>query len=263
GFFVKTNRVLGGTIHFYPDSKVHGDVARYKGKGELIPLVRLKIEGSKMSDGTVLRFDEKATATFDSEFDAYKFSTTGTAVSLWTFMGSVNYSINSISFPDTVTEIPLGMNAIESGTFKLTATQLQGLENYDVFLVDKTSGTTTNLKNNASINFTASEGMVTNRFVIKIINISTGIENPVIPESVFNIYSSKDFVNIQTLSDKWDGKSGSVDLIDMTGKTVRKINNSEFWKNSLIQIPSAGYKGMYFVQLQSGLMKYVGKVMIK
>jgi autotransporter-associated beta strand protein len=263
GFFVKTNRVAGGTIYFYPESRVHGDVARYKGKGELIPLVRLKIEGSKMSDGTVLRFDEKATATFDSEFDAYKFSTTGTAVSLWTFMGSVNYSINSIAFPDTVTEIPVGMNAIESGTFKLTATQLQGLENYDVFLVDKTTGTATNLKKTATINIAASEGTVTDRFVIKIINISTGVENPLIPESAFNIYASKDFVNIQTLSDKWDGKSGSVDLIDMTGKTVRKINNSEFWKNSLIQIPSAGYKGMYFVKLQSGLMKYVGKVMIK
>ena len=262
GFFVKTNQ-SGLSLTLPESARVHNFHSRYKGEAENIPLIRLKFESKEASDETVIRFDEKANISFDSDFDAYKLGKTGTDASLWTTIGKVIYSINGIPFPETETEIPVGMNAIESGTFKLTATQLQGLNNYDVFLVDKTSGTTTNLKNNTSINFTASEGMVTDRFVIKIINISTGVENPVIPESVFNIYSSKDFINIQTLSDKWEGESGSVTLIDITGKTIRKINNSEFWKNSMIQIPSAGYKGMYFVQLQSGLMKYVGKVMIK
>jgi hypothetical protein len=262
GFFVKAN-VSGISVDITAFTKVHGNHNRYKGDGETIPLIRLKIENQKVSDEAVIYFNEKAQKAFDSEFDAYKFSTTGGALSVWTIIGPVDYSINGIPFPDTVTEIPVGMNAIESGTFKLTATQLQGLENYDVFLVDKTSGTTTNLKTNPSINFTASEGIVTDRFVIKIINISTGVENPVTPESVFNIYSSKDFVNIQTLSDKWDGKSGSVDLIDMTGKTIRKIGNAEFSKISLIQIPANGFKGIYFVKMQSGLMRHVGKVMIK
>ena len=58
------------------------------------------------------------------------------------------------------------------------------------------------------------------------------------------------------------GKSGSVDLIDMSGKTIRKIDNIEFWKNSLIQIPATGYKGLFFVKMQSGLMRHVEKVMI-
>jgi hypothetical protein len=140
---------------------------------------------------------------------------------------------------------------------------LQGIENYNVFLTDKTTGRTINLKSNPSLIFTSSEGMTSDRFVIKITNISSGIKSSEIPETIFNIYSSKDFINIQTLSDKWDGKTGSIDLIDMTGKTINKNNNLEFWKNSLIQIPTTGYKGIYFVKLQSGLLRYVGKVMIK
>jgi hypothetical protein len=261
GFFVKANQP-SRNITFNPINRIHTGQNRFKGEGEIIPLLRLKIEGLNMSDEAVIRFNEKAKTTFDEEFDAYKFSTTGTAVSLWTFIGPVNYSINSIPFPEIKTEIPVGMNAIESGTFKLTATQLQGLDNYNIYLIDKLTGNTTDLKITPSINFAASDGMVTDRFVIKVINILTGIENPVISKSVFNIYSSKDFVNIQTLSDEWDGKSGSVDLIDMTGRTIRKIDNEEFSKNSLIRIPVTGYSGIYFVKVQSGFMRYVGKVMI-
>jgi N-acetylneuraminic acid mutarotase len=261
GFFVKANE-SGSTVTMFASAKANSFHERYKGFND-IPLIRLKVENPIASDETVIRFDEKAKSSFDSEFDAYKFSKTGTAVSLWTTIGTVSYSINSIPFPEAVTEVPVGENISASGSYKLSA-QLQNIDSYSVFLVDKTSGTTIDLRKNSSINFIASEGMVTDRFIIRIVNNSTtGIENPVKTERLFNIYSSKDFVNIQTLSDEWDGKPGSVDLIDITGRTVRQINNAEFWKNSLIQIPVTGYKGIYFVKLQSGLMRHVGKVFIK
>ena len=121
-------------------------------------------------------------------------------------------------------------------------------------------GTTTNLRTNPTINFSASKEMLADRFLVKI--VFNPKENPVTQGSIFNVYFSKDFVNIQTLSDMWDGLSGSVDLIDLSGKTIWKIENIEFWKNSLIQIPATGYQGLLFVKMQSGLMRHVEKVMI-
>lgn len=262
GFFVKANQ-SGISLTLPVSARVHNFHSRYKGEAGTIPLIRLKIENNTRSDETVIRFDEKANITYDSEFDAYKFSKTGTYVSLWTTTGTVSYSINGIPFPEKETEIPVGLNISEPGSFKLTASQLQGIENYSVFLTDKTTGLTINLKSNPSLSFTSSEGMISDRFVIKVTNISTDIESSEISETIFNIYSSNDFINIQTLSDEWDGKTGSIDLIDITGKTILKNNNLEFWKNSLIQIPATGFKGIYFVKVQSGLMRFVGKVMIR
>ena len=177
--------------------------------------------------------------------------------------GNVVYSINSIPFPETETEVPVGVKISESGTYKLTTSQLQGIDNYNVYLTDKSTGITLNLKNTPALSFNASEGMYSDRFVIKITNISTAGENPTASETNFNIYSSNDLINIQTLSDDWDGKAGSVGLIDISGREIKRIDNTEFWKNSLIQIPAAGLRGIYFVKMQSGLMRYVGKVMIR
>ena len=97
----------------------------------------------------------------------------------------------------------------------------------------------------------------------KINDLTTSVEDPHISESIFNIYSANDFVYIQTLSAEWEGKSGSVDLIDISGRIVRKIDSAQFWKNSPIQIPSSALRGIYIVKIQSGVKRCVGKVMIK
>jgi hypothetical protein len=257
GFFVKANQE-NCNVTFSPNDRLHSDVNRYK-SSTIIPLIRLKIEGQKANNETVIRFNEKATEAFDSKYDAYKFTKSGSSVSLWTSIGSVSYSINSIPLPETESEVPLAINTSKSESLKLTATELQGLDNYNIYLIDKILGTSTNLKSNQKVIFTASEGMLEDRFLVKIVYNPPEIENP---DSQFNVYFSNNFVNIQTLSDKWDGKSGSVDLIEISGKTITKIENIEFWKNSLLQIPATGLKGLFFVRIQSGLMRQVEKVMI-
>jgi len=258
GFFVKANQESCG-VTFSPDNRIHGNVNRYKSQ-TIIPLVRLKIENKAANDETVIRFNNEATFAFDSKFDAYKFSKSGSSINVWTSIESVSYSINSIPLTKPETEVPISLNTNNSGSFKLTATELQGLENYNVYLIDKNSGTITNLASNPSVIFSASEGIVENRFSVKIVyNPKT---NPAAQESVFNVYFSNDLVNIQLLSDKWDGKSGTVDLIDMGGKTVMKIDNIEFWRHSPIRIPAKELKGLFFVKIQSGIMRDVEKVMI-
>jgi autotransporter-associated beta strand protein len=262
GFFVKAN-AANQYIYFYSADRRHSAQNRYKGEAESIPLIRLKLGNEVVSDETAIRFDKSANLEFDHNLDAYKFSKTGTKVSLWSNSDKISYSINSIPYPETEIEIPLGINVSEDGSFKLNATQIEDLGDYGIFLTDKTTGTSVNLRTSPEFSFSASAGINENRFVIKIINLTTNVENPGISTDKFNIYSTNGFINIQTLSEEWNGKNGSVGIVDITGRIISLDNNMEFWKNSLIQIPAERLRGVYFIKIESGLMKHIGKVMIR
>jgi hypothetical protein len=95
------------------------------------------------------------------------------------------------------------------------------------------------------------------------VDLSTGLKDIVIPQMEFNIYLSGYAINIKPLNDNWDGKVGSVSLINIIGTKVSSLQNTEFYKNSIIQINAPSVKGIYIVEIKSGNMRYVGKVMIR
>jgi len=263
GFFTKTNS-SGNTITLPAAARTHSNIhARYKGK-TIIPLVRLSIfEDTVSKDETVVRFDEQAKSELDNDFDAVKMFISSTRTQIWSSIGGVNYAINGLPFPDTLMEVPVTVN-ITDGTIPHTikATQIQGLDKYDVFLFDNVINDSVNLGLNPDVIFSASKGTITGRFILKFY-LKTGIENPVITRKKFNIYPAYSQINIQTLADEWDGKTGSVRVYDITGKTVSNLQNTEFWKNSITQVEAPASKGIYIVELRSGMMRYVGKVIIR
>ena len=262
GFFVKTYST-GNTITLPAGARVNGSIhARYKGS-TIIPLVRLSLTEGAISDETVVRFDETAKTGLDYDFDALKMFVSTTNTQIYSALNGTNYSINGQPFPENSIEIPIIVNLTTDGNHSISTTQLQGLDNYPVTLTDKTTGFTADLKTTPTLSFSASTGTIADRFVLKIGKVLTGIENPVVSKNTFNIYSANNMINIQTLSDQWDGKLGSVNVLDLTGKTVSNLNNSEFSKNSLTQVAAPVTKGIYIVELKSGIMRYVGKVIIR
>jgi hypothetical protein len=262
GFFVKTNSA-GNSISLASGARSQGTIhGRYKG-ASVIPLVRLALAEGTLSDETVVRFDPLAKTGLDYDFDALKMFVSTTSTQIYSALGGTDYSINGQPFPDTLIAIPVVVNLTIDGNHNITVPQLQGLDNYDVTLTDKTTGFIANLKTTPTFSFSASAGTIADRFVLKISKIVTGIENPVVSKNTFNIYPANGMINIQTLSDVWEGKSGSVKVMDLTGKTVGDMNNAEFSKNSLVQITAPGAKGMYMVEIRSGIMRYVGKIMIR
>jgi hypothetical protein len=262
GFFVKTSSA-GNSITLAAGARSQGTIhARYKGSS-IIPLVRLSLTEGSLSDETVVRFDPLAKTNLDYDFDALKMFISTTSTQIYSALGGTDYSINGQPFPDTLIAIPVVVNLTIDGNHNITVPQLQGLDNYDVTLTDKTTGFTANLKTTPTLSFSASAGTIADRFVLKISKIVTGIENPVVSKNTFNIYPANSMINIQTLSDEWEGKSGSVKVMDLTGKTVGDLNNAEFSKNSLVQVAAPGAKGMYMVEIRSGIMRYVGKIMIR
>jgi len=95
------------------------------------------------------------------------------------------------------------------------------------------------------------------------VNLPTGLENPIISQNRFNIYPSNNQINIQPLADEWDGKTGSVTVLSITGITVSTLQKTEFRKNSLIRVDAPAVRGIYIVELKSGAIRYVGKVVIR
>ena len=184
-------------------------------------------------------------------------------MSLWTRLNGIDYAINAIPYPETSIDIPVGMHAENAGTFSLRSNELNGLENYSVTLKDKMTNTVTDLKKGEKLTFSTTAGEFEDRFVLTISNLTTGSEEIKLPENQFNIYALNGILNINPLSDEWNGKQGSVRIADLMGKSIFDNRNVEFWKNSLIQLPVQGAKGIYFVEISSGVMRYVGKVMIK
>jgi hypothetical protein len=263
GFFTKTYST-GNTITIPAGARVQGNIhSRYKGSSSIIPLVRLSLTETALSDETVVRFDAAAKSGLDYDFDALKMFLSPDILSIYSSSAGSNFAINGLPFPDTFVEIPVVVNLTATGNHTITATQLQGLDNYDVTLTDNTTLFTADLKTTPVVTFSAAAGTIADRFILKIGTIATGIENPAGSKNIFNIYPSNNFINIQTISDAWDGKSGSLRVLDLTGKTVTDLNKSEFRKNSLIQVASPVAKGIYVVEMKSGVMRYVGKVVIK
>jgi len=262
GFFTKTY-ATGNSITIPAAARTHDNIhARYKGKS-LIPLVRLSVTESVIpNDETVVRFDEEAKSYFDYDFDAVKmFPSSKTTI--YTSLDGTNYAINGLPFPETVVEIPVVVNMTTAGTHKISAIQLQGLDNYNVTLTDNSTGFIADLKTTPVLTFSSTAGSIEDRFILKVSNVATSVETPSSAPTNFMIYHSFNVINIQTISDDWDGKPGSVKVFDMIGKTVADTRNAEFRKNSLTRIAAPSAKGLYMVEIESGVMRYVGKVIVK
>ncbi len=263
GFFVKTYS-SGNSITIPAAARTHSiDPVRYKGNSE-IPLIRLSTSENGLKDEMVVRLDESAKSGLDYDFDAVKIFVSS-STQIYSVTNGINFAINGLPFPvddeDTL-KIPVVVNLLTTGNHILSSKQ-QGLSNYKIKLKDKVTGFSVDLKNTPDLAFSAVAGFISDRFLLMISNIGTGIEKPVVSKNIFNIYQGNDLINIQTIADEWEGKTGTVRVLDLTGKTVSYNQNSEFWKNSLIQIPALGTKGLYIVEIKSGVNKYVGKVVIK
>ena len=262
GFFTKTYST-GNTITLPAAARTNLSIhSRYKGTS-IIPLIRLSVTENQISDETVVRFDDLAKLSLDYDFDLIKMFYPESGPSIYSDLDGIKYSINGLPFPETIIEIPIGVSFPISGEHTISTTQLQGMDDYFVTLTDNVTGYTADLKTTPNIVFTSSAGSVTDRFILKVRNLTTGTEDPLVTKYLFVIYPANNMINIKPGSDVWDGKSGSVKILDLTGKTVRDLNNAEFRLNSVLEVSAPVVKGIYIIEIKSGPLKYVGKVVIK
>jgi hypothetical protein len=266
GFFVKTFQ--DNTSFTVPlAARTHDNIhSRYKGNSttsEEIPLIRLSTNEGVVRDETVVRLDLMAQINLDYDFDAFKiFSGSGTQ--LYTKLYGVNFAINGIPFPLKSIEIPVIVKFTSSGSHSISADQILNLDKYEIKLKDNITGLTTDLKYNPIVTFSANSGTISDRFILIVSRLSTGIENPVSDANSepFKVYQSYSDLVIQTIGEEWNGTKGNVQVFDLSGKCVSDYNNVQFTIGSDINVPSPQTKGFYIIKIRSGLKSFAEKIII-
>jgi hypothetical protein len=267
GFFVHTTGA--SSVPLKQNARVHNPwQTRFKGTGDYkkssdtVSFIRLKFENQKDDNDLIVRFNKKATASFDKMFDAYKLNKTNGTISVWTKTGNVDYSINGLPFPETTVEIPVGINVTTAGIYKLSSSELNKLDNFSVTLKDLLTNITVDLKKGGIMVFNAPEGMVEDRFVLTVTNIATGTSDILLPDKKFSIYSSAGTINILSLTEEFNNIPGSVNIYDLNGRKVLQQSEVEWHgKGDLKQLlVNDAAKGLYIVEIKAGNKKYVEKV---
>ncbi|HOK75943.1 MAG TPA: right-handed parallel beta-helix repeat-containing protein [Bacteroidales bacterium] len=263
GFFTKTYST-GNSITLSASARTHDNIhPYYKGSGNTISLVRLALQGNEQTDETVVRFDDYAKSSLDNDFDMVKMIMSGTRTQIYTSLDAVDYAINGLPFPETKTEIPVVVILSAPGSYTINALQIQNLPEYNVRLKDLTAGVTVDLRETPEYIFSDEAGKIAGRFILEVSNISTGIESPAAGNEDFRIYTTGGILNIIPLSQTWDGKIGSVRIIDLNGRIIHSVNSVYFHSGTPLQIKAPEQSGLYFVDIRTGLLKHIARFIVK
>jgi hypothetical protein len=267
GFFVQALGT-GAGIDF-SSAKEHNATPYYKGNSgnnetkKSLPVLRLTLGNANYTDETAVWFNNEATMNYDHKYDAGKWLSEGSRPQFYSFSPDKEYAINGIPFPETSVDIPLAFRAPENGSYSINQIQMKGLDDYIFYLKDRVQNTTIKLNDVQKYSFSTSKGTVKDRFILTVRNISAGPENSINSDKPFNIYQSFGLLNIELMSDAWEGRKGSVKVIDISGRPVFYSGNVEFSKSSLIQLPIAAKTGLFIIELASSQFRYTGRVIVK
>ncbi len=253
GFFIKTN-TNNVTLYLKPSYRVHNTQSFYKAQQNNI--CRIKISGNNLSDETVLRIVEGSKLSFDPNYDARKlFTSNKNYPQIYTLDSSKtqHIAINSIPKIKNTMLIPLGIKAT-AGDYSISFSELS-IYAKEMYLLDKKTGTKTNLNYKNSYNFHFNGGINNDRFEIIFSNAElTNIDNN--SSQQINIYPNptKGIFYINNIND-----FNEIKIIDPTGKiiTQKPINNY----NQSFDITNYA-NGLYIIKL-IGSNKYTTKSIIK
>lgn len=265
GFFVKANENVS-SFTLPAAARTHNLAqARYKGSEEnnssiSIPIIRIRLENNKDSDDLVIRFDQKATTEFDKSFDAYKFIKKGNKIGIWSRSGTTDFSINGLPFPQPSTVIPVGLYASSGGTYKISSNEITIPENYSATIEDLLSHSSASLTKGEELTFYTNEGLIEDRFVIKIADITTGNPEIVLPDKKFSIYYLNGIVNIIPLTKEFENKKVITNIYSITGNRILEQTGIEFQKGQIHPIFFQAIQGIYIVEIKSGSTRYVEKI---
>ena len=261
GFFVKT-RATGTYITIPDNAREHNATPRYK-SAQIIPLIRLTLVSPKSEDEMVIRLESMATYDFDSEFDAEKmFVSGGKRALIYSVMKGENYSINSIPWPETKTEIPLTLKLPVEGTYKIKRSQLQGTGNSKVILMDMVAGKSVDFLAYSEYTFSAPAGTLTGRFILTVSANKAEVLTKEAVTSSLQIYSLSGKVCVLPRGNEWDNVSGKVKIYDITGRLIM-AGNEEWFNSGEVKeyyLPEAG--GLLIVELTTGAKRYLQKVVL-
>jgi len=244
GFFVNVEDVGNGTLGMDDNVRVHNTTSFYK-SFEVNNFVRLQVSGNGYTDEAIVRFLPEATNGFDSQLDARKlFGYIDESAQIFTGSGDP-IVINSL-VPET-NSIPLGIRALTSGTYTISASELVNVP--VVTLEDLKTGIYTDLVAGPyTFNFESGEDEM--RFMLYFGTTSV----PETGTEVTNIYSLDQTVYV----DLSKQEKGDVFIYNLAGQLVQ-------YKPSASGLVNIGLNttGIYVVKVVTGNTTLTKKVWVR
>jgi hypothetical protein len=240
--FAKPAVAPSGTVNFTNSMRTTSQAANFFSAPE--GLIRLEVSSNGYTDEAVVMTNSEATENYDEQVDAKKLLIAMNPNILAFTLSADNtpLAINALDKFNTEQVIPVQIVAPNAGevNIKLNLADLQ--ERYEnIYLEDATLGTFTDLKARGSYTATVSAGNSGSRFFLH-------FEKPSVAKAAneLGVYAANStvFVNITSES------NGTIEVIDLVGKTIYTSNFSGKSGRVAFEVPNAVY-GTYLVKLTS------------
>jgi hypothetical protein len=205
--------------------------------------------------------DNKASATFDNDYDALKlFNTDLTIPNIYSVSPEdFNLSVNAIPpLADSWIRVPLGVKANTAGTIVFRLKTLTGtFAGKTIAIFDSVAGISQDLNNLGEYRIYLPVAEYRNRFFLDINNLTTGTEVPVTSDRRFFAWISGGVLKANIFNLK--GNEGVIYLTNLTGQRLleKKIHETGYHE---FGIPVKD--GIYFITLVSGNRRTVQKFIV-
>ena len=233
-------------------NRVHNATSWYKdGDTNKIKLTAFDPQG-KTAQETVIRFDSRATAQLDLEYDSYFLS--GYAPMFYSVAEGKALSTNAQ--PELTEELTIPLWFIKNGSeaFYIEAEGLENLEpSYPVYLTDLLTGTEHELTANPVYSFTSADGDETARFILHFRPV--GMDEKNIPHSNVQVWSSAQTLYILNP----DHATGQVRIVTMYGQ---ELLTTELTGRNEQQIVTTLTSGCYVAAITANGQPFSRKIII-
>ncbi|WP_348798122.1 T9SS sorting signal type C domain-containing protein [Flavobacterium adhaerens] len=174
-----------------------------------------------------------------------------TYVDFYSIGNAKNYTVQGRGLPfNTEDIVPLGYKTTIEGTFQISIDEVDGaLKNQDVYLEDKTTNTTHNLKN-GSYSFTTAIGTFTDRFVLKYTDSKTSLGTDDNQTSEKGLFVSVKNHTIKINS--FDQLATAVKVYDLKGSLLYEKNKIDTNEYTIEHLNAADQVMIVMVQLENG-----------
>jgi Leucine-rich repeat (LRR) protein len=257
-FWVKADG-QNGSLDISPLALTHSGQKLVKGGTvDERPILRLKVSNGTQADEAIVLFDQKATNSFDNQYDAPKLSNDDAAIpEIFTLSGTREIVINSLKDVATNKEVALGFRTGKAGKFTIKASEIKNFSQaVSLILEDKLTGIKQNLSQTPAYAFSSEVATVNDRFVLHFAESTTGIDE--VGESTkVNVWLGADNqLNVEL--GKADGKS----RIQIYTPLGQQLLAKEF-AGTQTQLTLNYQPGVYLVSVICGNQKTTRKIVVQ
>lgn len=216
GFIVAVYNSNSPAISMNNSVRAHSSQPFYK-SGQEINTLRIEALANNYKDETVIAFTEEATETFDLPSDGLKLFGLAEAPQLYTTaQGEEKYSINQLPPLTGNREVPLYFETEFTGEIVLNSSGTESFEeDLSIYLKDKLTGQTLNLRTNSEYRFQHNPVNSKDRFSL-IFGGTIGLDEPA-AENISSWFSGNTFY---LSTPEYAGEKAKVEVFSVSGQLL-------------------------------------------